>query len=60
MMKRDTYLDLEQKHAESKIEFDSILFQIEEMETKISQMQLSVVKLKEYLKGCVFFPADSL
>jgi hypothetical protein len=35
MMKRDhfldSYLDLEQKHAESKVEFESIFFQIDEM-----------------------------
>jgi hypothetical protein len=51
----ETYNDLEQRAAESKIEFDSIIFQIEEMETQILQMQLSVIKLKTYLKGSICF-----
>jgi hypothetical protein len=47
----ETYNDLEQRAAESKTEFDSIIFQIEEMETQILQMQLSVIKLKTYICG---------
>ena len=46
-----TYQDLEVRAAESKIEFDSIIFQIKEMETQILQMQLSVIKLKTYICG---------
>ena len=47
----ETYENLEQRAAERKIEFDSIIFQIEEMEAQILQMQLSVIKLKTYICG---------
>ena len=64
MMKRDhfldSYLDLEQKHAESKIEFESIFFQIDEMIERVEEMQKSIISLREYLKGSVFFSADDL
>jgi len=50
-----TYQDLEQRAAETKIEFDSIIFQIEEMETQILQMQLSVIKLKTYICGSLAY-----
>jgi hypothetical protein len=46
-----TYQDLEERATESKIEFDSIIFQIEEMEAQLLTMQLKVISLKEYLKG---------
>ena len=51
----ETYQDLEQRAAETKIEFDSIIFQIEEMEAQLLTMQLKVLSLKEYLKGSVYF-----
>ena len=55
-----TYQDLEKKAAESKIEFDSIIWQIEKMETQIEEMQKSIISLKHYLKGSVFFPSDDI
>ena len=53
-----TYQDLEKQASESKIEFDSIIWQIEKMETQIEEMQKSIISLKHYLKGSVFFPSD--
>lgn len=50
-----TYQDLEQKAMESKSEFQSLILQIENMETQILQMQMSVIKLKEYLKGSIAY-----
>ena len=46
-----TYQDLEERAAESKIEYDSIIMQIENIETELLTMQLKVLSLKEYLKG---------
>ena len=46
-----TYQDLEEQASESKIEFDSIIMQIENIETELLTMQLKVLSLKEYLKG---------
>ena len=60
MMKRDTYLDFEQIHAEKKVEFESLLFQMDEMIEQVEEMQKSIISLKEYLKGSVFFSADDL
>jgi hypothetical protein len=51
----ETYQDLESRAAESKSEFDSIIFQIEEMETQILQMQMSVIKLKTYICGSLSY-----
>jgi len=50
-----TYQDLEERAAESKIEYDSIIMQIENIETELLTMQLKVLSLKEYLKGSVYF-----
>ena len=55
-----TYQDLEKKAAESKIEFDSIIWQIEKMETQIEEMQKSIISLKQYLKSSVYFPSDDI
>jgi hypothetical protein len=49
-----TYQDLEKKHTESAIEWESILFQVEEMEKQILRMASSVISLKEYLKGSIY------
>jgi hypothetical protein len=50
-----TYQDLEERAAESKTEYDSIIMQIENIETELLTMQLKVLSLKEYLKGSVYF-----
>ena len=55
MMKPDTYLDLEQRVSESKIEWDSILFQIETMEKQVMKLSMSIMKLKTYLCGSICF-----
>jgi hypothetical protein len=54
-MSRETYQDLEQTASESKIEWDSILFQIETMEKQVMKMQMSIMKLKTYLCGSIYF-----
>ena len=46
-----TYQDLEERAAERKTEYDSIIMQIENIETELVTMQLKVLSLKEYLKG---------
>lgn len=51
----ETYQDLEQRATESKSEFDSIITQLEEMETQILQMQLAVIKLKTYVCGSIAY-----
>jgi hypothetical protein len=55
-----TYQDLEKQASESKIEFESLLFQMDEMIEKVEEMQKSIISLKEYLKGSVFFPSDDI
>jgi len=55
-----TYQDLEAKEAERKIEWDSILFQIEGLEKVCEEMQHSIIKLKEYLKGSVYFEREGI
>ena len=50
-----TYQELEAKSVESKSEFDSIIFQIEEMETQILKMQMQVIKLKTYICGSLSY-----
>ena len=55
-----TYQDIEKQAAESKIEFESLLFQMDEMIEKVEEMQKSIISLKEYLKGSVFFPSDDI
>lgn len=54
-MEKTTYQDLEQRASEAKIEWDSIIFQIETMEKQILQMQMSVVKLKTYICGSLAY-----
>jgi predicted protein tyrosine phosphatase len=54
-MKPDTYQDLEQTASESKIEWDSILFQIETMEKQVMKMQMSIMKLKTYICGSLSY-----
>lgn len=51
----DTYQDLETRTAESKSEFDSIIWQIEEMETQVLKLQMSVIKLKTYICGSLAY-----
>ena len=58
-MEKTTYLDLEQRASESKIEWDSIIFQVEEMEKQILKMASSVISLKEYLKGSIYHEHSS-
>ena len=60
MMKPDTYLDAEQKASEAKIEWDSIVLQIEQMEKQMMKMQMSIMKLKTYLCGSVYFDRDDV
>ena len=50
-----TYQDLEQRASEAKIEWDSIVFQIETMEKQMMKMQMSIMKLKTYLCGSIYF-----
>ena len=50
-----TYQDLEQSASESKVEFDSILFQIETMEKQMMKMQMSIMKLKTYICGSICY-----
>jgi predicted protein tyrosine phosphatase len=50
-----TYQDLEQRASEAKIEWDSIVFQIETMEKQMMKMQMSIMKLKTYLCGSICF-----
>ena len=54
-MEKTTYQDLEQTASESKIEWDSIVFQIETMEKQMMKMQMSIMKLKTYLCGSIYF-----
>jgi len=54
-MKPDTYQDLEQTASESKIEWDSILFQIETMEKQMMKMQMQIIKLKTYICGSLSY-----
>jgi predicted protein tyrosine phosphatase len=54
-MKPDTYQDLEQTASESKIEWDSILFQIETMEKQVMKLQMSIMKLKTYICGSLSY-----
>lgn len=51
----ETYGDLEARAAESKSEFDSIIFQIEEMETAVLKMQMQIIKLKTYICGSLSY-----
>ena len=51
----ETYGDLEARAAESKSEFDSIIFQIEEMETQVLKMQMQIIKLKTYICGSLSY-----
>lgn len=60
MMKPDTYLDEEARASDSKIEFDSIIFQIEQMEKQIMKLSMSVMKLKTYICGSVYFERDGV
>jgi hypothetical protein len=55
MMKPDTYLDLEQSASEAKIEWDSIVFQIETMEKQVMKLSMSIMKLKTYMAGSIYF-----
>ena len=55
-----TYQDLEKQKSEHDIEFESLLFQMEGMIEQVEEMQKSIISLKEYLKGSVFFSADDL
>jgi predicted protein tyrosine phosphatase len=54
-MKPDTYQDLEQTASESKIEWDSILFQIETMEKQVMKLSMSIMKLKTYICGSLSY-----
>lgn len=54
-MSRETYQDLEQTASEAKIEFDSIIFQIETMEKQVMKLSMSIMKLKTYLCGSIYF-----
>lgn len=53
-MSRETYQDLEQTASEAKIEFDSIIFQIETMEKQVMKLSMSIMKLKTYLCGSIY------
>lgn len=55
-----TYQDLEKQKSERDIEFESLIFQMDEMIEEVGKMQKSIISLKEYLKGSVFFSADDL
>jgi hypothetical protein len=55
-----TYQDLEKQKSEHDIEFESIFFQIDEMIERVEEMQKSIISLREYLKGSVFFSANDL
>jgi flagellar hook-associated protein FlgK len=55
-----TYQDLERQKSERDIEFESLIFQMNEMIEQVEEMQKSILSLKEYLKGSVFFSADDL
>lgn len=55
-----TYQDLERQKSERDIEFESLIFQMDEMIEQVEEMQKSIISLKEYLKGSVFFSADDL
>jgi len=58
--KMETYQDLELKAIERKIEYDSIIMQIENIETELLTMQLKVLSLKEFLKGSVYFEQEEV
>ena len=60
MMKRDTYLDLEEQYSERKTEYDSIFLQLDKIEKELTDMHKKIVSLKEYLKGSVYFEEDKL
>lgn len=51
----ETYGDLEQTAAQSRCEFDSIIFQIQEMETQVLKMQMQIIKLKTYICGSLSY-----
>ena len=51
MMKRDTYLDLEEQYSERKTEYDSIFLQLDKIEKELTDMHKKIVSLKEYLKA---------
>ena len=55
-----TYQDLEKQKSEHDIEFESLIFQMDEMIEQVEEMQKSIISLKEYLKGSVFFPSDDI
>ena len=55
-----TYQDLELQNQERALEFESLLFQVEGMIERVEEMQKSIISLKEYLKGSVFFSANDL
>jgi chaperonin cofactor prefoldin len=55
-----TYQDLEKQKSEHDIEFESLIFQMDEMIEQVEEMQKSIISLKEYLKGSVFFSANDL
>lgn len=55
-----TYQDLEMQKSERDVEFESLIFQIDEMLEQVEEMQKSILSIKEYLKGSVFFSADDL
>jgi chaperonin cofactor prefoldin len=55
-----TYQDLEKQKSEHDIEFESLIFQMDEMIEQVEEMQKSIISLREYLKGSVFFSANDL
>lgn len=55
-----TYQDLEMQKSERDVEFESLIFQIDEMLEQVEEMHKSILSIKEYLKGSVFFSADDL
>ena len=55
-----TYQDLEKQKSEHDIEFESLIFKMDEMIEQVEEMQKSIISLKEYLKGSVFFSANDL
>jgi hypothetical protein len=55
-----TYQDLELQNQERALEFESLLFQVEGMIEQVEEMQKSIISLREYLKGSVFFSANDL
>ena len=55
-----TYQDLENQKSEHDIEFESLIFKMDEMIEQVEEMQKSIISLREYLKGSVFFSANDL